>query len=372
MKNKIVVIGLILITLLVITGCREKKENNKANKKNGRLYEIVELSDRGIPMFDCILPSGWTATISSQDVVNSVHPFIETVVITNSDHTAKITILSQHSYTENNKFQEGENGDYYTTYLHQMDADTYLDYYMNNSYQGISYVKNDTVDDKIINQLKALHELKLSLANNDVNILNPSAYNVNITIGDEGYTTTKKEYKYGENYFESSTSVSAISTNLTSQLSSLLDSRAVQWYMPYLIIYEGEDKDTYDKFYQDFNFIMANATFTKDYYAMTEYVSSAITNAYTSYYAAKSQAALDATNNYIDSNYSSDSSATTQDKVREMWDDVIKEEDRYILEDGSSIKTSIHNDTVAQNGDEIYIGSKAGIPEGFTELEKGY
>ena len=32
-------------------------------------------------------------------------------------------------------------------------------------------------------------------------------------------------------------------------------------------------------------------------------------------------------------------------------------------------KTSIQNETVAQNGNDIYIGSKAGIPEGFKLLD---
>lgn len=375
MKKKIVFSLLIILMMFSLTGCMRLFNNRFGRSNNGnggRLYQRVSLMDKGVDMFDCILPSGWTATISSENVMNSVHPFVETVVITNPDKTAKITILSQHSYTDNSRFQEGQNMEYYTTYLHQMDASTYMDYFMSKIYPGATYVKDIDVDSKIIEQLKTLHELKLNMAYNDVNTLNPSAYNLDITIGDEGYTSTKREYQNGDTYYEASTSVSAISTNLVSGLSSLLNSRAVQWYMPYVVIYEAIDKDSYDTYYDDYNFIMANATFTEDYYAMVEYVSSAIVNVYTSYYAEKSKAALDATNSYIDSNYSSDSSASTQDKVREMWDDVIKEEDKYTLEDGSTIKTSIHNDTVAQNGNEIYIGSKGGIPYGFTELEKGY
>ena len=105
---------------------------------------------------------------------------------------------------------------------------------------------------------------------------------------------------------------------------------------------------------------------------MVEYVSSAIVNSVSSYYAAKSQAGLDAMNNYIDSNYSSSSSQSTNDKVMEMWDDVIKEVDSYRAEDGTQIKTSIMNDTIAQNGDSFYVGSKAGIPLGYNELAKSY
>ena len=150
----------------------------------------------------------------------------------------------------------------------------------------------------------------------------------------------------------------------------MLDSKATQWYMPYVIIYEADTKEDFDKYYDDYNFIIANSNFTKDYYAMIEYVSSAIVNSYMSYYAAKAQAALDATNSYIESNYSSTSSSSTNDKVMEMWDDYINDVDAYKTEDGSVIKTSMFNETVAQNGDEIYIGNKAGIPLGFNELSK--
>ena len=369
MKKKIL---LVLICLVLLTGCSSSNKNNNVAAQKGKLYEIIPLSDYGINMFNAIVPEGWTASISYQDMVNSSYPFVETVVITNPDKTAKITILSQHSYTENKKYNEGANKEYYTTYLHQMDADTYLDYFMSRIYKGSSFVKSSVVDDKLLNELKSLQSLKIDLANQDVNNLQAGNYGVNITIGDEGYTSSKKEYENGSTYYEASTSVLAISTNLQSSLSSLLDSRAVQWYMPYIIIYEADSKDNYDKYYEDYNFIIANSNFTQDYYATIEYVSSAIVNAYTSIYAEKAKAGLDAMNDYIDSNYSSTSSAATNEKVMEMWDDVIKEVDNYQLEDGTSLKTSIHNETVAQNGNEIYIGSKAGIPNGFNELSKGY
>lgn len=243
---------------------------------------------------------------------------------------------------------------------------------MSKIYPGSTFVKNNEIDSNLLEKLKIFHKDRLALANQDANTIGASQYGVTITIGDEGCTTSKKEYKNGYSMYEASTSVLAISTNLTSSLSSILNSKATVWYMPYLIVYEANSNEDYEKYYDDYNFIVANSTFTKDYYAMIEYVSSAITNAYTSYYAAKSKAGLDAMNEYIDSNYSSNSSASTQDKVREMWDDVIKEQDKYTLEDGTSIKTSIHNDTVAQNGNEIYIGDKAGIPMGFNELSKSY
>ena len=58
-------------------------------------------------MFHSIILDGWNATIYSQDMLNSAHPFVETVVITNDDNMVKITILSQHSYVENKNYAEG-------------------------------------------------------------------------------------------------------------------------------------------------------------------------------------------------------------------------------------------------------------------------
>ena len=368
--KKILVLSLLII---FITGCRFNFNiinNSKENK--GRLYNIVTLNDKGVNMFQGIVPEGWTATISSENIVNSSYPFVETVTIVNPENTAKISILSQHSYTENKKYNEGVNTDYYTTYLHQMDASTYLDFFMNSVYNGATFVKENDVDSKILEQLQLLHNMKVEQGKQDAIKINSSQYGVDVSVDGVSYTSARREYQNGLNYFEASTSVSAIGTKLKASLSALLDSYAVQWYMPYVIVYEGETKEAFDDYYDDYQFIIANSNFTLDYYQMVEYVSSAIVNAYTSYYNAKSQAALNAMNDYIDSNYSSTSSQSTNDKVMEMWDDVIKEVDSYKLEDGSTLKTSIFNETVAQNGNEIYIGSKAGIPNGFNIVGKGY
>ena len=42
------------------------------------------------------------------------------------------------------------------------------------------------------------------------------------------------------------------------------------------------------------------------------------------------------------------------------------------IDERNWLKTSIMNDTVAQNGNEIYVGNKAGIPLGFNEVTKSY
>ena len=364
---------LLVIMILLLTGCgMNAGVPNNQSSDMGRIYNIVSLQDKGIVMFTGIIPEGWSAKIYSQDQVNSIHPFVETVVISNPDNTAKITILSQNSYIENAKYNEGQNKDYYTTYLHTMNASEYSDYYMNRIFNVTDFLKEEELPQDTHLAMNALHNLRMELAQKDLTLIETAQYGVTMSVDSVGASISKRVYQKGNSLYETSTGVSSISSSLTSQLSPLLNSTQVMWYIPYTITYEADSQEHYEQYYDDYNFIIANSDFTRNYYAMVEYVSNAIVNAVTSIYAEKSRIALEATNNYINSKYSSTSSSSTNDKVMEMWDDVIKEVDSYITEDGTQIKTSIMNDTVAQNGNEIYIGDKAGIPIGFNELSKGY
>ncbi len=54
----------------------------------------------------------------------------------------------------------------------------------------------------------------------------------------------------------------------------------------------------------------------------------------------------------------------------QAWDDVIKEQDRYKTDEGNTIITSTLSETVAQDGDWFYVGSRTGVPDGYTELPK--
>ena len=382
MKKKYLLFSLLLITLL-LTGCKFRLKlpfvhssgegPYEISEGEGQIYNLVTLYDGGIPAFNSIIPKGWTSSISSNwKIVNSSIPGVATVTINSPDNMARITIISRHSYVENSKFKEGINQDYYTTYLHKMNASQYISYYINNYYSGYQLDRAVDVPEDTVKMLNSYNTLKVELAKKDAELLQASQYGVNISVRNAGVTVAKEIYQNGDYYLEASTGVCNVSTILKNNLSSLLDSTATTWEMPYLIIYEAASEEAFDEYYDTYNFIIANSSFTTKFYGKVEYVSSVIVNYYTSIYAERAKAALQATNDYINKNYTSTSSQSTNDKVMEMWDDVINEVDKYKLEDGSYIKTSIYNETVAQNGNEIYIGSKAGIPLGFNEVSKTY
>lgn len=349
-------------------------DENPISVTDGTLYNKVSLMDSNarIVAFEGLIPQGWTANIESNwQVVSSDCPGVETVTLVSPDGNASIVIDSQQVFAENSQYAEGVNYDYYTTYLHYMDADTFVQYYMDSAYPGNNTLIADLEDDAdLLQSANDCTDIFVQYATQNSEWINTMGYGLSYSVTAVPATMSKRQYQVGSEYLEGSCVIMATDSVLTSQY--VAPNKTRTWRIPYSIVYKASDKETFDKYYDEYSFIVANSHFTTDYYALVEYVSSCIVNSYAQYYNAKSQASLQAMNDYIDSNYSSTSSASTNEKVMEMWDDYINEVDKYDTLDGSSIKTSMYNETVAQNGDTFYVGSKTGIPSGFTELSKSY
>ena len=358
------------------TFVKSKTTDSTDRKKSGKgkIYNKVSLNDTqaGIVAFEGLLPDGWMANIESNwNVVSSTCPGFEEVTIESPDGKATIVMDSQQAYVENAQYAEGVNYDYYTTYLHYMDADTFVQYYIDQTYgENATLIKDFEDDSDILEQANECTQILVDYDTQSSSWINSGNYGVQYSVTAVPATMSRRQYQIGEQCLEASCVIMASDTSLSSKYVATNNSR--NWNVTYSIVFMADDKETFDKYYDDYNFIVANSQFTTDYYAMAEYVGSAITNSYASYYAAKSQAGLEAMNNYIDSNYSSTTSESTNEKVMQMWDDVINEVDSYQTLEGDTIKTSMYNDTVAQDGDSFYVGSRTEIPSGYTELSKSY
>ena len=252
-----------------------------------------------------------------------------------------------------------------------MNADEFIQYYMDYAHPGSTLEKTLENDQDLLDQVNQYQQMKVTnLRNNVTNILGGTYASYNYDINPGVTTMSKRQYQTPNSYLEGSCVIVPITTTISSQFYSLTNN---YWEIPYSIVFEAVDKENFDKYYDDYNFIVANSQFTPDCYALVEYVSNCILNVKSAQAAVKSQASLNAMNDYIDSNYSSTSSESTNEKVMGMWDDYINEVDSYNTLDGGTIKTSMYNDVVAQDGDQIFVGSSTSdIPYGFTELEKSY
>lgn len=338
----------------------------------GTYYNQVNLVDTqaNVVAFTGLIPEGWQASIQSNwQVVSPDYPGLEEVTIVSPDGKASIVIDSQQQYAETSDsfIPEGVNYEYYTTYLHYMDADTFIQYFMDNTYNYSELVQDLEDNADTLSQARQLQQMKIERGRRTIQAaVGNTGMTFDLTGADP--TMSRRQYKVGDAYLEGTCVIIPLTSTIVSSVYSL---KNTYWEIPYSIVYYAEDKETFDKYYDDYNFIVANSQFTTDYYAMIEYVSSYIANIKSSQAAAKAQASLDATNSYIDSNYSSDSSSSTNERVMNMWDDVIKEVDEYVTEDGGRVKTSMYNDVVAQDGDKFFVGSSTSdIPAGFTELTK--
>ncbi|MBR2745053.1 MAG: hypothetical protein IKE01_07170 [Clostridia bacterium] len=353
----------------------DNKQDNKDEKiKKGKIYNKVALNDTQarIKAFEGLIPEGWKASIKSNwNVVSSNVPGVESVTLVSPDGKATIVIDSNQAFVENAQYSEGVNYDYYSTYLHYMTGDEFVQYYMDLTYGNSAQLLKDMEDDTdVLEQADACTNALVEGLKASSSWINYSGYGLNYTVTPVKATMSKRQYKIGEKNMEGSCVIIGVDSLL--ETSYVPANKNRDWEVLYSIVYMADDKETFDKYYDDYNFIVANSQFTTDYYALVEYVASSIVNTYAQYYAEKSKAGLEAMNNYINSNYSSTTSQSTNEKVMEMWDDYIKDVDCYKTQEGNKIKTSIFNDTVAQNGDSFYVGTKAGIPNGYTELSKSY
>lgn len=312
MEKKKLLISLIIILLIaglfILTGCSNNEyeideipiEDNTESIEEGKIYNKITLNDTQVQVevFEGLLPEGWSANIDSDwNIVSSTCPGIEEVTITSPDEKASIVIDSQQAFVENSQYSEGVNYDYYTTYLHYMDADTFVQYYIDQTYgTTASLIKDFEDDSEILQKANECTQILVDYGNKNSSWINSGNYGVQYSVTAIPATMSKRQYQVGEKYLEGSCVIMGSDSSLSSKYVATNNSR--NWNVTYSIVFMADDKETFDKYYDDYNFIIANSNFTTDYYAMVEYVGSAITNSYASYYAAKSQAGLDAMNNY--------------------------------------------------------------------------
>ena len=101
--KKIISFLIIMLSILLITGCESKVNNN------GKTYQIISLKDGNVDVFKSIIPKGWNYNIESRwDVVSSVTPGKEVITLSSPDLSATIKIISQESFVENKKYKEGQ------------------------------------------------------------------------------------------------------------------------------------------------------------------------------------------------------------------------------------------------------------------------
>lgn len=338
----------------------------------GTYYTRMELADYQVnaPLFSAFLPEGWTAQLYSKwDVVSVGAPGFVEVTLASPDGTAVITIDSCQAFTQAPSGFVGEDYATYSTYMNYLDAGAFIDTYMAQAYGGqAQLVRELSPDADAIAQLRQYNDLLVAAANQAGAEMTAGGTIGNTSSVTEAYDATicTRQYRIGSQYMEASCADAAQLQTITGPA---LTEQYLHWRVPYSITYIASDEQAFDAYYDDYCMIIANSYFTPQYYAAEDYVASSITAAAMDAKAAASSA----TGSFSTSGYTSEYGDSANEKIINMWDDVINEVDSYQTLDGGTVKVSMYDDVVAQSGNEIFVGSATSdIPSGFTELQRSY
>ncbi|MBR6898284.1 MAG: hypothetical protein IKN24_08965 [Lachnospiraceae bacterium] len=364
------------------TGTADSKGGAPAvDPAKGQIYVKKTVRDTvvDIPAFTTIIPDGWEMTIMSNwQMIDNTYPGRELVQIADPDGTVRISIVSPQSYLwiYNDSFgmpsqNAGADLSYYTTFYPYMNAGDALEALLDSNGFDTRTMKKEVDDgEQAVKAADAAAQRLADINADGMRQMGVESYGKSYSIVGKYADYSKRQYTYnGGEYFEAST----ITYGFSGRLSGITTNTTTGWIIPYFIVYGAKDKATFDKYYDIAGTIIENSSFSPEFFYLNAAYASAILEQIAKIQAIRSQAQLDAVNESLMDDYSSDTNAdarSTSEKVMEMWDDYINDVDAYVSEDGSVVKTSIYNEVMAQDGDYYYAGDKSGIPDGYTQLDK--
>ena len=339
--------------------------------KEGKLYQRVGAVDpyAQITVFQTLLPEGWTLNMVSSWTGNYSYtwPGTEVITMTSPDGKGFIRIQSPRQYSEDLMYgKTGARISDNTIYAPYLNADQYVQNAVQSAFSDTTLTK-DFEDNPDV--LSAMQTQTQYYAQTTYDKLTFGNYYV-VSIQDMQSTMCRQQYRSDAEAVEFSCAVNmykyaAASTLMPTNVTSYYNI----WWVPYTVMYYAEDPASFDKYYSDYEVITGNSCFTKEFYAMNEYV--AARREYIEL-AARTESQNEWMNGvsseFFNEGYSSETSLSAQEQIFQAWDDYIKDENAYTFSDGSTVRVPNSIEAVAQNGDSVYFGSSVGVPSGYDIL----
>ncbi|MBQ3644041.1 MAG: hypothetical protein II961_05545 [Candidatus Riflebacteria bacterium] len=350
------------------------------------LYTYQTITDNivKIPAADIMVPKGFKAQITSQwDRLDGNFPGHEVIGIENTDNTVGIYIFTNESYYQfqnRNNFgismpqQQGPDYERRITIMNYMDSSSVLEVFLNNlGFNNRKQIKSLPVDENKLQTLKTNLLKTAQIEVQKIHQMNVMARtDMRTTLNDVRVDMAKKQYSVGYGKIEASTCVGAITTTIAN---NMIANVTTSWEISYFILFRANSSELFDKYYSTYQTVISNARIRPEFYYLNMKLKQMNEERVAKIGAVRAKVSLEAQREQIMGTYSSSTNGeavSTSEKVMNMWDDVIKEVDEYTTLDGRKLKTSMYNETVAQDGDTFYIGKKTGVPNGFKELSKSY
>ena len=250
-----------------------------------------------------------------------------------------------------------------------MDSNTVLEVFLNNlGFTNRQLIKTLPNDNKKLQMIRnRLQENASTSIQRNLQLLQMIRSNFQVRLNGVESNMATKQYSVGPGVIEASTLVNAVNTSTGNALTV---TNTIEWEISYFTVFRANTKELFDKYNGVYQTVISNIMVRPEFCYLNARLKEMNEERVAKIGAVRAQVALEASRDQIMGDYNS--SSQTQDRVRNMWNDTIKELDEYKTLDGKRLKTSMFNETVAQDGDTYYIGNKTGIPSGFKELSKSY
>ena len=338
-------------------------------------YTTLTDPTTGVPVMDAVLPYGWTAQLESNwNFVSTTNPCVATALFTSPDQRASVLIQTSHdylqSYDTSGLFPHRDYTDMetYIVHLAYKNAGQVLDMCFNGLLgTGGTVVSETPIPSDVQSLLDQLAQTYLSSLVNGLNQIG-GGYGINAQASGSEGTVSMRRYSYtgsdGQSYLADTMALCVAAEYVSPSYGT--NFVYTQWAVPGVMVFSAPDEATLEKYRPQYEIITQNAALRNEFNHVKQAYGNQIRNMVMKQQANSIAAMTEAQAQSYLSDY--DSSAYTSDDWANDWSDFIYDRNEYTTADGSTIKVGTEFDTVYQNGDEFYFGSKGSAPFGWEQL----
>ena len=347
------------------------------------VFTPVTASEQGgTPVFDLLLPLGWDGGVSIDQPKDAVYPYVGQIVISSPNGDAKIFIETARHYLQS-YIETGVNGGVlpgqmfsessqdwqtdettYTTYLDYRQAPTYAEFYVETYLGGTA--TSSYFDEQATDELQVISDKYYS------DSVTQFSQELLPYMGVTQFREDWHEATVGGARYTSSNGVGEVTAIVMGQQATYTIPAATQyvtdtnmvyttWLIPMVAGFQASNDEAFNEWYDTYKTVVHNITLRPEFTQTVSQRSQQIEEM-----VMKTLGEIARHRTITDTE-----SGVTVDTM-EMWDDVIKEQNDYMTEEGTRIKVPTVYDTVYENDGSIYMGPEAYAPEGWTKLETTY
>ena len=349
---------------------------------SGSFSSYTTLTDpaTGIPVMDVLMPYGWTAQVQCDwSFVSTNNPCIASVQFTSPDQQAAVLIHTSQDYLESYDntglfpHQDYTDMETYIVHLAYKNAGQVLDMYFNGVLgTGGTVVSETPVPAEFQSFLDQTAQTFLNTVVDGINQIG-GGYGVTAQASSCEGTISMRRYRFtsgGQSYMADAATLCVAAQYISPSYG--INFVNTMWVVPGIMVCVAPDEATLDRYSVEYEMICSNMVIRNEFnyakQAYGNYIRGMVMQQQANSIAAMTEAQAQAYMNDYDSSVSSGDSSYTSDDWANDWSDYIYDRNEYTTADGSTIKVGTEVDSVFQNGDEFYFGSKADAPLGWEQL----